>query len=191
MSKVKINILGLSNSQSQTGAYALLLAEEEGDRRLPIIIGAFEAQSIALQLEGLTPPRPLTHDLFYNFSKAFHITILEVNIFKLEEGVFYSELICKQGDNEINIDARTSDAVALALRFNCPIYTTETILNSAGVYLDDENELKSQPPEKEKSTGSKWKKYSTEELEELLTEAIENEDYEKASEIRDEIKKKK
>lgn len=191
MKKVKLNILGLSNSQSQTGAYALLLAEEDGDRRLPIIIGAFEAQSIALQLEGLTPPRPLTHDLFYNFSKSFLIGVKEVNIFKLEEGVFYSELICHQNDKIIKIDARTSDAVALALRFKCPIYTTEEILDKAGIYLDADNELKSDNPAEEKQDiGTNWQKYSKDELNELLTEAIEDEDYEKASEIRDEIEKK-
>jgi len=193
MNKVKLNILGLSNSQSQTGAYALLLAEEKGERRLPIIIGAFEAQSIALQLEGLTPPRPLTHDLFHNFASAFEIVINEVNIFKLDEGVFYSVLICQHENSVINIDARTSDAVALALRFNCPIYTTENILKKAGVFLDADNELKGEDEkelETETLTGSKWGKYSAEELEELLKEAIENEDYEKASEIRDEINKK-
>ncbi len=195
MSKVKLNILGLSNSQSQTGAYALILTEEKGRRRLPIIIGAFEAQSIALQLEGLFPPRPLTHDLFHNFAVAFSINITEINIYKLEEGVFYSVLICEQSGHRLKIDARTSDAVSLALRFKCPIYTTEDILQKAGIYLDVESEKPQRQQKKaegpQKSTEKKWKSYTLKELETKLNEAISNENYEKASEIRDEINKRK
>ena len=134
--KVKLNILGLSYSQTQSGAYALVLAEEEGDRRIPIIIGGVEAQSIAIKLEGLEPPRPLTHDLFLNFARAFDVELTEVLIYKLEEGIFYSELVCTRSSEVIRIDSRTSDAVALALRFNCPIYTYEEILAKAGIVLD-------------------------------------------------------
>ena len=195
MTKVKLSILGLSNSQSQTGAYALILTEDKGRRRLPIIIGAFEAQSIALQLEGLFPPRPLTHDLFHNFAVAFEITITEINIYKLEEGVFFSVLVCQKDGSELKIDARTSDAVSLALRFKCPIYTTEDILQKAGIYLDFENEKQgSQPkqePAQESEEAPKFANYSEKELEIKLNEAIGAEDYEKASEIRDEINKRK
>ncbi|MBS2096998.1 bifunctional nuclease family protein [Carboxylicivirga linearis] len=188
--KVKLNILGLSYSQTQSGAYALVLAEEEGERRIPIIIGGVEAQSIAIKLEGLEPPRPLTHDLFLNFSKSFEIEIQEVVIYKLEEGIFYSELVCKRGDEILHIDSRTSDAVALALRFECPIYTYEDIIEKAGIVLDFEN--KEEQPVKKTSASKpvsieKYKEKSTEELKRLLQEAIEGEDYERASEIRDEI----
>src|SRR5665647_2165553 len=140
MQKVKLNILGLSVSQSQSGAYALVLAEENGDRRIPIIIGPIEAQSIAIQLEGLKPPRPLTHDLFKQMATAFDIVISEVIIYKLEEGIFYSELICVKNGKQVIIDSRTSDAVALSLRFGCPIYTTEEILERAGIVIEFENE---------------------------------------------------
>ncbi|MCU4163061.1 bifunctional nuclease domain-containing protein [Carboxylicivirga caseinilyticus] len=188
--KVKLNILGLSYSQTQSGAYALVLAEEEGDRRIPIIIGGVEAQSIAIKLEGLEPPRPLTHDLFLNFSKSFEIEILEVVIYKLEEGIFYSELICQRGEEQLHIDSRTSDAVALALRFECPIYTYESIIEKAGIVLDFDS--KEEQPVKKTSTtkpvsAEKYKEKSIEELKKLLQEAIEGEDYERASDIRDEI----
>ncbi len=190
MSKVKLNITGLSNSQNQTGAYALLLSEENGDRKLPIIIGAFEAQSIALKLENLDPPRPLTHDLFLNFSKTFKIDISEVNIYKLEEGVFFSVLICKHEGKEIKVDARTSDAVALALRFKCPIYTTEEILDKAGIYLDLKSQKDSAVATKSKKT-SKWENYTVKELNDELKDAIEKENYETASEIKNELDKRK
>ncbi|MCT4645437.1 MAG: bifunctional nuclease family protein, partial [Carboxylicivirga sp.] len=134
--KIKLNILGLSYSQTQSGAYALVLAEEDGERRIPIIIGGVEAQSIAIKLEGLEPPRPLTHDLFLNFSKSFNIEVTEVVVYKLEEGIFYSELVCKKDNEQLHIDSRTSDAVALALRFGCPIYTYEDIIEKAGIVLD-------------------------------------------------------
>src|SRR5665647_2818450 len=140
MLKIKLNILGLSVSQSQSGAYALVLAEETGERRIPIIIGPIEAQSIAIQLEGLKPPRPLTHDLFKHMASAFEIQVSEIIIYKLDEGIFYSELICIRDDKQIVIDSRTSDAVALSLRFDCPIYTTDEILQRAGIVIEFENE---------------------------------------------------
>ncbi len=194
MQKVKLNILGLSVSQTQTGAYALVLAEENGDRRLPIIIGPVEAQAIAIQLEGLKPPRPLTHDLIKNIAIAFEIALIEVVIHKLEEGIFYSELLFEMDGKEISVDSRTSDAVALALRFRCPIYSTEDILHKAGIVLDITEERSSKIHRDEDSVGrghSMYEKYSLSDLEGLLTEAVQNEDYEKASLIRDEIKRRK
>lgn len=195
MSKVKLNVLGISYSQTQSGAYALVLSEEEGKRRIPIIIGGFEAQSIAIQIEGLTPPRPLTHDLFLNFAKSYSIEIIEVQIYKLEEGVFFSKLHCDNGKKEVYIDARTSDAIALALRFKCPIYTTEEIIDKAGIILefdgtDDDAEKASTGEKKENVDSSFYSKMSLSELKTLLEEAVLNEDYEKASKIRDEINKR-
>jgi uncharacterized protein len=203
MNKIKLNVLGISYSQTQSGAYALVLTEENGDRRIPIIVGGFEAQSIAIQLEGLKPPRPLTHDLFLNFAVSFKIDILEVNIYKLEEGVFYSKLLCDDGKNKITVDARTSDAIALALRFKCPIYTTEEIMERAGIVLDLGKEAKTKDTEKESEHGKtvsppvsgrlneEFKEYNDEELQQLLHEAIGKEDYERASLIRDELNKRK
>jgi bifunctional DNase/RNase len=190
MINIELEVLGLSYSQTQTGAYALVLAEKEGKRRIPIIIGSSEAQSIAVQLEGLTPLRPLTHDLLVNIASSFAISIIKVNITKLEEGIFYSELVCERGGNSTIIDARTSDAVALALRFKCPIYTNEEILNKAGIILEDSKNL--QKPEKRtiKKPKEDLTNKSLEELDKLLEDAISKEDYEKASKIRDEIKKK-
>lgn len=194
MQKVKLNILGLSVSQTQTGAYALVLAEENGDRRLPIIIGPVEAQAIAIQLEGLKPPRPLTHDLIKNIAIAFEIALLEVIIHKLEEGIFFSELLFEMDGKEVSVDSRTSDAVALALRFRCPIYTTEDILHKAGIVLDINEERSSKVHRDEESFSqgkSVYEKYTLADLENLLSEAVRNEDYEKASFIRDEIKRRK
>ena len=193
--KIKLNILGLSYSQTQSGAYALVLAEEDGERRIPIIIGGVEAQSIAIKLEGLEPPRPLTHDLFLNYSRTFGIEILEVVIYKLEEGIFYSELVCQRDGVEIRIDSRTSDAVALSLRFNCPIFTYEAIIKTAGIVLDvnQENEIgiDVDPNPQNKAQGEdRYANVSIEELTKLLQEAISNEDYEVASEVRDEIQKR-
>ncbi|KJF41854.1 MULTISPECIES: bifunctional nuclease family protein [Draconibacterium] len=194
MQKIRLNILGLSVSQTQSGAYALVLAEEDGERRIPIIIGPVEAQAIAIQLEGLKPPRPLTHDLIKNIALAFDIALLEVTIYKLEEGIFYSELLCEMNGKEIRIDSRTSDAVALALRFRCPIYTSEEILQKAGIVLESDDEdspVRSMMDEEEpETTGSSYSQYSTSDLQELLNEAIEDEDYEKASIIRDELNKR-
>lgn len=196
MSKVKLSVLGISYSQTQSGAYALVLSEENGSRRIPIIIGGYEAQAIAIQLEGLTPPRPLTHDLFLNFSKAYSINLVEVQIYKLEEGVFFSKLHCDNGNKEVYIDSRTSDAVALALRFSCPIYTTDEIMEKAGITLeieevDDATESPKSPETKtHDSFTDQIKRLSVAELNTMLDEAIMNEDYEKASKIRDEIKKR-
>ena len=203
MRKIKLNVLGISYSQTQSGAYALVLNEEGGERRIPIIIGGFEAQSIAIQLEGLKPPRPLTHDLFKNFADSFKIKLKEINIYKLEEGVFYSNLICDKEGKEIIIDARTSDAIALALRFNCPIYTTEEILSKSGIIVEinfdkekgekpAKKTVEYQPKSKpEKKSTEDYTNLSIEDLEEMLDEAIKSENYEKASYIRDEIKKRK
>ncbi len=196
MLKIKLNILGLSVSQSQSGAYALVLAEENGDRRIPIIIGPIEAQSIAIQLEGLKPPRPLTHDLFKHLATAFEIRVTEVVIYKLEEGIFYSELICTRNDKQIIIDSRTSDAVALSLRFDCPIYTTDEILQRAGIVIEFENEQGQeewhQPLRNEPMRGKhEYEKYTSAELTQMLNNAVHAEDYEKASAIRDEINRRK
>ena len=201
MSKIKLNVLGISYSQTQSGAYALVLTEEEGDRRIPIIVGGFEAQSIAIQLEGLKPPRPLTHDLFMNFARSFHIDLLEVNIYKLEEGVFYSKLLCDNGDQKISIDTRTSDAIALALRFKCPIYTTEEIMERAGIVLEfgteekssgltQDNPITDTSPGTGKDTTEEFKEFSTQELNDMLKEAVGKEDYERASMIRDELERR-
>jgi uncharacterized protein len=201
MEKVKLNVLGISYSQTQTGAYALVLAEENGRRRIPIIVGGFEAQAIAIQLEGLKPPRPLTHDLFLNFAHTFNVDLLEVTVYKLEEGVFYSKLTCDNGQRIVEIDARTSDAIALALRFKCPIYTTEEILKKAGIILDFEKEAAVQPGAdpvsprniqvQDSSFLEEIRKSNPEELKELLDEAIRDENYEKASMIRDELNRRK
>lgn len=195
MQKIRLNILGLSVSQTQSGAYALVLSEENGERRIPIIIGPVEAQAIAIQLEGLKPPRPLTHDLIKNIALAFNIVLLEVIIHKLEEGIFYSELLCEMDGREVKIDSRTSDAVALALRFRCPIYTTEDILNKAGIVLEGDEAKLSESGKPGKKPGASestpFSRYTLQELEELLSEAVQNEDYEKASVLRDEISNRK
>ncbi len=189
MEKIEIKIVGLSYSQTQSGAYALVLAEKNGKRRLPIIIGGFEAQSIAIELENMKPSRPLTHDLFKSFADAFKIKIKEIVIYNLIEGVFYSKIVCEQNGNKIEIDARTSDAIAIGIRAKCPVYTFENILSSAGIQLENEGiettdeELIENVDEKEELT--------IEELEKQLQDAIDNEEYEKASELRDEIKKRK
>ena len=196
MKRVKLKVMGISYSQTQSGAYALVLSEEDGKRRIPIIIGGFEAQSIAIQIEGLTPPRPLTHDLFLNFAKSYSIELIEVQIYKLEEGVFFSKLHCDNGKKEVYIDARTSDAIALALRFKCPIYTTEEIIEKAGIFIEFDNiegeeEGKSAKIEHTEHHGHQseiYSKMSITELKAMLDEAVRNEDYEKASRIRDEIK---
>lgn len=206
MSLVKLTIKGISYSQTQNGAYALILNEVDGDRKLPIVIGAFEAQSIAIALEKeIKPPRPLTHDLFKNFADRFDIIVKQVIIHKLVDGVFYSSIICERDKIEEIIDARTSDAIALALRFNAPIFTYKNILDKAGIYLkgntldsDTQNiendDILSSPETfdlSEKTTSKDiYFGKSIEELYQLLNEAVQNEDYEKAAKIRDEISKK-
>jgi hypothetical protein len=193
MKKIQLKIAGLSYSQTRAGAYALILEEVDGKRRLPVIIGTSEAQSIAIQMEGLKPFRPLTHDLFTSLALSFKIEILEVNIVKLEEGIFYSEIVCKRELAKIKIDSRTSDAVALALRFNAPIYIDESILLKAGIVFDETGEKADSDQQEEEPAKSQtdFSDYSLKELNTMLNEAIENEEYEKASMIRDELKKRK
>ncbi len=194
MKKVKLEIVGLSYSQTQTGAYALVLGEAKGKRRLPIIIGGFEAQAIAIELEKMTPSRPLTHDLFRSLAKGFDINISEVIIYNLVEGIFFAKLICSDGGKEVEIDARTSDAIALAVRFNCPINTYEFILSQAGIILDEDtiaagSEADSGDMVEVEETD--FLKKSTEELKQMLESALHDEDYEKASKIRDELNNRK
>lgn len=195
MNKVKLEIVGLSYSQTQSGAYALVLAEVGGKRRLPIIIGGFEAQAIAIELEKMTPTRPLTHDLFKSFATSFDIEVKEVVIYNLVEGIFYSKLICEKDGLTTEIDARTSDAIAIGVRFNCPVYTFESILASAGILLDEnssDNDFAFGEDEEEKIEKPKEtiNSLSIEELESQLNTALENEDYELASKLRDEMNKR-
>ena len=195
MDKVKLEIVGLSYSQTQSGAYALVLAEVGGKRRLPIIIGGFEAQAIAIELEKMTPTRPLTHDLFKSFATSFDINVKEVIIYNLVEGIFYSKLICEKDGITTEIDARTSDAIAIGVRFNCPVFTFESILSSAGILLDEnslENEfgIDEDDTEEEETKEPSITNLSISELEEQLNSALENEDYELASKLRDEINKR-
>ena len=206
MSLVKLTIKGISYSQTQNGAYALILNEVDGERKLPIVIGAFEAQSIAIALEKeIKPPRPLTHDLFKSFADRFDILVKQVIIHKLVDGVFYSSIICERDKIEEIIDARTSDAIALALRFNAPIFTYKNILDKAGIYLNNPTELENQNPDDEgvlstpetfgldsegNASSDIYKSMSLSELHEVLEKAVQNEDYEKAAKIRDEISKR-
>jgi hypothetical protein len=197
MDKIKLEVLGLSYSQTQVGAYALILSVENSEERIPIIIGGFEAQAIAIQLEGLKPPRPLTHDLFIKFAEIVGYSISEVFIHSLDEGIFYSKIFIKNNNtgDSFEIDSRTSDAVALALRFNAPIYTTPQIVQKAGILINITEEDKDSINPKESKTStfkrSSLEDLSVEELEALLNEAIEKEEYEKASKIRDIINRKK
>jgi bifunctional DNase/RNase len=200
MSLVKLTIKGISYSQTQHGAYALILKEVDGEVNLPIVIGAFEAQSIAIAIEGeIKPPRPLTHDLFKNFADVFGITIKQVIIHKLVDGVFYSSIICERDKIEEILDARTSDAIALALRFNTPIFTYQNILDKAGIYLnktkDAMDDSISNPDliieqSHVVSSDDEFVNMDTNELEKLMNEAVLNEDYEKAAKIRDAISKR-
>ncbi|HNS18151.1 MAG TPA: DUF151 domain-containing protein [Bacteroidales bacterium] len=190
MEKIRLKIVGMSYSQSQSGAYVLILAEASGKRRLPIIIGGFEAQAIAMELEKMKPSRPLTHDLFRNFAKQFSIEIKEVIINKFHEGVFYALLICEHEGERFEIDSRTSDAVALSLRFRCPVYTYDTILQAAGIEMEGEKSREKQEYNDDIAF-SEHKDLSLNELQKLLEKAVEGEEYEKASLIRDEINRRK
>jgi bifunctional DNase/RNase len=202
MSLIKLNIKGISYSQTQSGAYALVLSEEEGTRTLPIIIGAFEAQSIAIALETeIKPPRPLTHDLFKTFSDRFLITVKEVIIHKLVDGVFFSSLICERDGVEEVIDARTSDAIAIAVRFEAPIYTYENILEKAGVFLKLEEEFGIEDTSESEEDSldledlvikkeTTFSDFSLKELHNQLNDAVADENYELAAKIRDEISKR-
>lgn len=192
MKKIELNIVGLSYSQAQSNSYALVLGEVHGKRRLPIVIGHYEAQAIALELEKMKPSRPLTHDLFYNFANTFGIRIVEVMITKFHEGIFYATLMCDNGIIIHEIDSRTSDAVALSIRFHCPIFTTEEIMSAAGILFEEEEPT----PENddyisEQESTSSLSGLGLAELEAELQQAIDDEDYERASLIRDEIRKRK
>ena len=197
MKKLKLDIVGLSYSQTQSGAYALVLGESKGKRRLPIIIGGFEAQAIAIELEKMAPTRPLTHDLIKNIAEGFNIKVEEVIIYNLVEGIFYAKLICNDGIKTQEIDARTSDAIAIAVRFLCPIYTYDFILSQAGVIMDDKTSIEQElEPKQEKKSKTKVNEMelsgqTLEELKELLKKAIEDEAYERASKIRDELNNRK
>ncbi|MDZ7777740.1 MAG: bifunctional nuclease family protein [Bacteroidales bacterium] len=196
MEKIKLKIIGMSYSQAQTGAYALILGESDGERRIPIVIGGFEAQAIAIELEEMKPARPLTHDLFKNFADTFHIELNEVIINKFSEGIFYSQLVCTDLEGNIHeIDSRTSDAVALAIRFGSPLYTYENIIQQTGVTMDKEEETSASgdfTTEKSSDTSDNPLSENTlTELEGMIKEAIEKEDYEKASVIQKEINKRK
>jgi len=197
--KIKLEILGLSSSQSQTSSFALVLGETEGNRRLPIIIGMFEAQAIAIEIEKIIPNRPMTHDLFKAFANNFHFTVEEIIISDLKEGVFFAKIVCSDGLKRMEIDARPSDAIAIGLRFDSPIYTFENILAEAGIVLTDESEEDVEPKAEAKQKAKKevvpkkgddFKNYSVDRLNEMLKEAIEKEDYEKAAKIRDELSKR-
>ncbi|MCO6357304.1 bifunctional nuclease family protein [Roseivirga pacifica] len=193
MNKIKIEILGLSSSQSQTtGSFALVLGEVEGERRLPIIIGMFEAQAIALEIEKITPNRPMTHDLFKSFAHGFDFEVQEIIISDLKEGVFFAKIVCSNGIKDIEIDARPSDAIAIGIRFEVPFYTYEKVLSEAGIILTDDEEVleeENEPVVVEKE-GERLQDFSVDKLNEMLDEALNAEDYEKAAKIRDEINKR-
>ncbi|MCP9754351.1 hypothetical protein EGI26_04120 [Lacihabitans sp. CCS-44] len=193
MDKIKLEILDLSPSQLQAGSFTLILTESNGDRRLPIIIGMFEAQAIAIEMEKITPTRPLTHDLFKSFSKSFDFSVEEIHISDISEGVFYSKIICTDGIRQKNIDARPSDAIAIALRFNAAIFTTESVLNEAGISADDlggQEAKKTSPKNIKVKSSSDLMSLNSDELKKMLDDAIKNEEYEKAAKIRDEIDKR-
>lgn len=194
MEKLRLEIIGMSYSQSQNGAYAIILGEQEGKRRLPIIIGSFEAQAIAIEIEKIKTLRPLTHDLFKSFAETFHINVTEVIINKFSEGVFYAVLLCSDGTTEKEVDSRTSDAIALALRFNCPIYTYENIMVAAGIIMDEETSETVHPKVEQEippDLEDDLSVYTITELKQMLKKAVDSEEYEKASRIRDEITKRK
>jgi len=198
--KIQLEILGLSSSQSQSGSFALVLGETNGNRRLPIIIGMFEAQAIAIEIEKIIPNRPMTHDLFKSFGHSFNYTIKEIVISDLKEGVFFAKIVCENDNKTVEIDARPSDAIAIGLRFNAPIFTYEKIMTDAGIILTDEAEEETpeftaeKTKEESKTTSKKeevpLKDLSYDKLKELLDKALEEEDYERAATIRDELNKR-
>jgi bifunctional DNase/RNase len=191
MKKIELEIVALSHSITQTHSYAVVLGEVNGLRRLPIVIGGFEAQAIAVALERMQPSRPLTHDLMKNFMLAFNIELHEIIINDLQEGIFYSKLVCSTEHDTVEIDSRTSDAVALAVRFGCPIYTYDNILDSAGILMEDDDKKKKVVVSHSDATSDDLKNLSLADLESLLKEVLEQEDYIKAASIRDEIKARK
>ncbi|MCF1713246.1 DUF151 domain-containing protein [Flavihumibacter sp. RY-1] len=194
MRKIELEIVALSHSITQTHSYAVVLGEVNGLRRLPIVIGGFEAQAIAVALEKMQPSRPLTHDLMKNFMSAFNVELTEIIISDLQEGIFYSKLICVGEHDTVEIDSRTSDALALAVRFGCPIYTYENILENAGILMEDTSGKKKKQvaaPDREESAHEDLKTLSIEELHTLLNEVLEQEDYIRAIAIRDEINSRK
>ena len=195
MQKIKLVISGLSYSQTQSGAYALMLTEVGGKRKLPIVIGGFEAQAIAVELEKMKPNRPLTHDLFKSFAEAFEVEIKEIVIYNFDEGIFYAKIICEKDGVTTEIDSRTSDAIAIGVRFDCPIFTFDKILEAAGTLIDDEFDQEDLSDIEDEDEDDEFENEteplyvsSTEELQNRLKDAIENEDYESASKIRDELK---
>ena len=192
MDKIRLDIVALSHSVTQSHNYAVVLGEEDGSRRLPIVIGGFEAQAIAVAMEKMSPNRPLTHDLFMNALSAFNVTLKEIVINNLLDGIFYAQLICERDGEIIPIDSRTSDAIAMAVRFECPIYTHEFIMETAGVVLDDstEGEEATPKPKKKKQKSKTLEEHSAEDLENMLEEVLAAEDYEKAAKIRDELNKR-
>jgi bifunctional DNase/RNase len=191
MKKIELEIVALSHSITQTHSYAVVLGEVNGLRRLPIVIGGFEAQAIAVALERMQPSRPLTHDLMKNFMMAFNIDLQEIIINDLQEGIFYSKLVCSTDKDTVEIDSRTSDAVALAVRFGCPIFTFDNILDSAGILMEEDDKKKKVVVSHSETGSSDLKKLSLPELENLLKEVLEHEDYIKAASIRDEINSRK
>ena len=197
MRKIKLEIIGLSSSQSQQGSFALVLGEERGTRRLPIIIGMFEAQAIAIEIEKIIPNRPMTHDLFRSFAQTFKFSVVEIMISDLREGVFYAKIVCTDGTRMYEVDARPSDAIAIGLRFTVPIYTNETIMSEAGIVLTEEEDDRQLVKREKGSTtprknpaGESLKDMSFDQLQQLLNEALEKEDYERAAKIRDELNKR-
>lgn len=192
MEKIKLDIVALSHSVTQSHNYAVVLGEQNGNRRLPIVIGGFEAQAIAVAMEKMSPNRPLTHDLFRNTLETFNITLKEIVINNLLDGIFYAQLICEKNGEEFEIDSRTSDAIAMAVRFDCPIYTFEFIMETAGVVLEDSEGTISAAPKRESPPRRKTlAEYSVEDLNTMLQRVLDEEDYEKAARIRDELNNRK
>lgn len=194
MEKIKLSILGISYNQTKSGAYALILSEDGGKRRIPVIIGGSEAQAIAIHLEGLKPPRPLTHDLFVSFSEAYNIAVKEIFIYKMTDGVFYSEILFDDGKNRIRVDSRTSDAVALAIRFSAPIFIDKKVIDAAGleIELQDENvDLTSDDSDSIYDSDFKVANLSDEELHVALAASVDDENYELASVLKEELDRRK